>query len=430
MGNYCFILDTVILFNQNAIFYLQGLLGGLLLMMMVYNMFLYLSSRDKSYLYYVLYVLFTFIFIGFIDKVYTEFEVTLSSTLLNLLPVSILIAYVFYILLMKIFVQGNTNLHKLTKYITIIQNTLIVAVPILIFIALFKPSIYNITAQYLSALTIIPVCVIMFLMLKKGNKESRVFVYGSLLLFAGNIFIITGLFIGINEEILMLGVKMGIVSQIFIFSMSLSYRYERLNIEYNQAKQNALKSQIDPHFFYNSLSVLTSLVYKDADKSADYITELARVYRNILSKKTKNLVSLEYELQMLSSYIYLQTIRFENLITFDIDIADDTKTNNYIPPHTLQLLVENAIKHNKCSLDSPLTISIFQNQDRLILKNNLNKKTLLESSSGIGLENIKKRLLPFTSREVIITEDEQNFTVSLPLLDEKLTRSRRNHIKT
>lgn len=189
---------------------------------------------------------------------------------------------------------------------------------------------------------------------------------------------------------------------------------EKLKKENIQSKFEVLKNQIDPHFFFNSLSVLTSLVYKDADLSADYITQLSKIYRYILDISKKSLVKLESELKFIDSYIFLMKIRFADNLNFEIHISDTTKKSVYIPPNTLQLLAENAIKHNKLSDETPLLITITENNENIIISNNLNKRTLIEKSSGIGLENIKLRYELLKNKRIQIQETKDSFTVSLP----------------
>jgi LytS/YehU family sensor histidine kinase len=159
---------------------------------------------------------------------------------------------------------------------------------------------------------------------------------------------------------------------------------------------------------------LSSLVYKDPDKSAEYINQLSKVYRTILDKSEENLVTLENELKLLDSYIFLMKIRFSSNISFTIEISDDGRKNAYIPPNTLQLLVENAIKHNKCSTEKPLVISITENQTCIYIKNNLNRRAFVDESAGIGLENIKKRFALLGVKKIVVSEDENTFIVALP----------------
>ncbi|HKJ42149.1 MAG TPA: histidine kinase [Sunxiuqinia sp.] len=198
---------------------------------------------------------------------------------------------------------------------------------------------------------------------------------------------------------------------------------ERLKKENIQSKFEVLKNQIDPHFFFNSLSVLTSLVYKDANLSAEYITQLSKMYRYILEGKNQSLVSIGDELNFLSSYIFLIKVRYNENICFEIEIAEDLRNKIYLPKNSLQMLVENAIKHNKFGNGEPLIVRIFAGDGYIQVVNNKNRRELIEYSSKIGLENIKKRYELIGNYELLIEETDESFTVKLP----KLTSSEAKH---
>jgi two-component system LytT family sensor kinase len=191
---------------------------------------------------------------------------------------------------------------------------------------------------------------------------------------------------------------------------------ERLMRENIQAKYDALRNQIDPHFFFNSLSVLTNLVYRSADLSADYITQLAKIYRYILDRKFDNLVTVQTELDFLDSYFFLIRIRHQNSITFTMNIDDRIREKGMLPPATLQMLIENAIKHNRFSSNDPLDISIRSENGFLLVENTIRKKITVEISSGIGLENIRKRYALVSGQSIDIAEDKHVFRVKLPVL--------------
>jgi len=195
---------------------------------------------------------------------------------------------------------------------------------------------------------------------------------------------------------------------------------EQLKKENIQSKYEALKNQIDPHFFFNSLSALASLnLKKNHELSAKYIDQLSKMYRYILDKDKKSLVTINEELQFLKSYIFLIKVRHKEFINFNIDIAKDTKENIYIPPNTLQMLAENAIKHNKFSKEEPLIIEIFENDNSIVIRNNLNKRLLIERSSEIGLENIQRRYELLVKKDIIVEEKKNEFIVTIPKLNIK-----------
>lgn len=180
------------------------------------------------------------------------------------------------------------------------------------------------------------------------------------------------------------------------------------------SKYESLKSQLDPHFLFNSLNVLTNLVYADADKSARFIKQLSEVYRYVLEVRNKELVSLEEELGFVKSYLYLQQIRFGDKLRVENKLEGVT---GFIPPLALQILVENAIKHNVISEDDPLTIRLYAENNEVVVQNNLQKKIrITEGSTGIGLDNISKRYEFLSNQRITIQETASDFIVKLPLL--------------
>lgn len=199
-------------------------------------------------------------------------------------------------------------------------------------------------------------------------------------------------------------------------ALQLEVQAERLLKENIQAQYDALRQQIEPHFFFNSLSVLTNLVYKDADLSAQYITQLAKLYRYILERKIENMVPLAAELDFLKSYMFLINIRHQEEIQFGMDLSKATLERSSVPPATLQMLVENAVKHNRFSKHAPLKINLTETMDHIVVTNNLSKREVTASSLGLGLENVKKRYELLGAGNVIVTEDTDRFQVQIPKL--------------
>lgn len=400
---------------SHQIYFLQGIFNGLLLMMLLYNLFLFVSLRDKSYLYYVLYVFFTMISMlqsyGLVDELILS---GVPEILSNLFIISMAISYIFYLALMRVFVGPADEQQILYKSIGILLKILIVATPIMFIAICINTFWYEIVARTISVLFYIPIMVILFKMFKLGNKLARYFVYGSLALFTGIAYILTTVLLGFDPNKHLYGFQLGVIAQVFIFSMGLSFRYEQMKHESIQAKYQALKGQIDPHFFFNSLSVLSSLVYKDPEKSAEYVSQLSKVYRSILDKSNESLVQLGNELNILDSYIFLMKIRFGDNIFFSTNISEKSRINNFIPPNTLQLLVENAIKHNKCTSDEPLNIDVFDDENFIYVKNNINRRNLIDENTGIGLKNIKHRYELLEGKKIVVTENNNTFMVALP----------------
>ncbi len=400
--------------RQKVKILIQGFFYGLLFMMMFYNLFLYISLHDKSYLYYILYVFFTIIFILHDSGYLQEFGVPASSQILKGFYITKLIAYIFYIMLMRCFISPVNNYQQFDKIVASIQYFLIAIAPINLVLIFLNTALFKIISTIM-AYVFVPVFIILLvIMFIKGDKLERYFVFGSILLFSGAGFLLIAILFNTESLTPLYGLQLGIVFQVFLFSIGLSYRYQLISHENVQSKYEVLKTQIDPHFFFNSLSVLTGLVYKDAKLAVKYIAQLSKVYRNVLDKNVESLVTIENELQLLESYIFLIKIRFGENISFNINLSSSSKTNVYIPPNTLQLLIENSIKHNKCSKEEPLLISISENESHIIVKNNLNTRNLNSENAGIGLENIRNRFKLLKGKKIVVNKIRDEFEVILP----------------
>lgn len=181
------------------------------------------------------------------------------------------------------------------------------------------------------------------------------------------------------------------------------------------AKFESLKNQLDPHFLFNSLNVLTSLIGENPNQAEKFTTKLSKVYRYVLEQRNKDLVPIEEELKFAKTYMELLGMRFEDAVKFNIP---DTISNNdlKIVPLSLQLLLENAVKHNVVSTSKPLTISIYQEDNYLIIENNINPKEAIGKSTKVGLQNIADRYGLITPKGVKIENNNKTFKVSLPLL--------------
>ncbi len=193
---------------------------------------------------------------------------------------------------------------------------------------------------------------------------------------------------------------------------------EKYKAENLQAQLQNLKDQLNPHFLFNNLSVLSSLVYIDQDKAVGFINQLSKVYRYLLDNRNCELVTLDSELTFIQSYTYLIQIRFDKNISFDIDIPKE-KRHLMLPPLSLQMLVENAIKHNEISNELPLKITVKMNEEMVEVSNNLQLRTTTEVSSKTGLQNIKDRYKFFTEKEVEVIQNTNSFIVKIPLLSAK-----------
>jgi LytS/YehU family sensor histidine kinase len=188
---------------------------------------------------------------------------------------------------------------------------------------------------------------------------------------------------------------------------------ERLQKENMAARFESLKSQVDPHFLFNSLNALTNLVYEDQDKAAKFIKQLSEVYRYVLDSRDKEIVLLEEEQRFLESYLFLQQIRFGDNLRLTVRLNG---VKSMVAPLVLQMLIENAIKHNIVSEENPLTITLYTDDQYIVVENTLQEKTVLrEESPGIGLENICKRYEFLSDKKVEVIRNTK-FIVKLPVI--------------
>ncbi len=191
---------------------------------------------------------------------------------------------------------------------------------------------------------------------------------------------------------------------------------QKFQTESIKSQFEVLKNQIDPHFLFNSLNTLASVIEENPQVAVHFAEKLSQVYRYILQNKDKELVRLDTELKFVESYIFLLKIRFEQNLIVNFEVKEEFY-NTKIPPLSLQILVENAIKHNIISAGKPLTIEIFVNDlGFLAIKNNLQIKNSVQHSNKIGLENVIKRYQYFTQEAVQIIKNAQLFEVQLPLI--------------
>lgn len=180
------------------------------------------------------------------------------------------------------------------------------------------------------------------------------------------------------------------------------------------AQYQTLNSQVNPHFLFNSLNVLSTLVKKNPEKAEKFIYQLSNVYRNILDVRNEELISVHQELETLKAYLFLIETRFGERIKMDIQI--DAKMDEYLVPLSLQMLVENAVKHNAATIKSPLTIQIYAKDDFWWIKNNRKQMSEPVPGKGMGLENIRQRYQLATGKEIIIQDHEDFYAVGLPII--------------
>lgn len=190
---------------------------------------------------------------------------------------------------------------------------------------------------------------------------------------------------------------------------------EQLERAHLASQLEGLRNQVNPHFLFNSLNTLTYLIPETPDKAVRFVQQLSKVYRYVLESRDERVIPLQTELEFLQSYIFLLRERFgDNL---QVEIGDIPEKNRAIVPLTLQMLFENAIKHNIISTEKPLKIEVFMENDRLIVRNNLQKKNQVMDSTGVGLQNIRDRYRILTEQDIEMIASRQYFTVILPKIE-------------
>ncbi|WP_165929325.1 histidine kinase [Flavobacterium hiemivividum] len=186
------------------------------------------------------------------------------------------------------------------------------------------------------------------------------------------------------------------------------------------AKFESLKNQIDPHFLFNSLNVLSSLIEENPDNAQRFTTSLSKVYRYVLEQKDKELVPVEEELAFAKTYMNLLKMRFEDSLDYELTTTNINPEAKVVPL-SLQLLLENAVKHNVVSAQKPLCIRIYVDNGYLVVQNDYQKKEVLQDRRGVGLQNIISRYAIITNRKVTIAQDEKTFTVKIPILTKQIS---------
>jgi two-component system, LytTR family, sensor kinase len=182
-----------------------------------------------------------------------------------------------------------------------------------------------------------------------------------------------------------------------------------------EAQFEALRNQVNPHFMFNCFNVLSTLVYKDPDVSAKFIAQISNVYRYLLHSQERKVVPLQEELSFIESYLYLLQMRYGDNLIIEKDISSETD-EFYVAPASLQMLVENAIKHNVISKSNPLKIRLYSHNGSIVVANNLQEKQVKEESTHRGLINIQSRYRLLSDQLVKIEKSASEFRVEIPLL--------------
>ena len=205
-----------------------------------------------------------------------------------------------------------------------------------------------------------------------------------------------------------------------LYFLSLVNKQEKLYLQQesleSQLNYQQLKNQISPHFLFNNINVLTSLIEENPKKAVGFSESLSNIYRYFLEQEKEDIIILNKEIDFAKDYLELYQTRFETGLSYAININNVAK-NKYVVSTTLQQVLENVIKHNEISKENAVAITIETENDYLVISNNINPKISEVKSGGNGLENIKKRYAYFSDAKVEIIQNEINFTIKLPLLD-------------
>lgn len=191
---------------------------------------------------------------------------------------------------------------------------------------------------------------------------------------------------------------------------------EKLKRENVTARYESLKNQVNPHFLFNSFNALTNLVYENQDLAAKFIKQLSEVYRYVLDTRDRELVSKDEELKFLESYLFLQKIRFGDNLQISVQLEG---VSTFFPPLVLQMLIENAVKHNIIAAEQPLVIKIYSSDKYIVVENKLQRKKIrTEESAGVGLSNIRLRYEFLSDTKVEVEESSDKFIVRLPVIEQ------------
>lgn len=220
------------------------------------------------------------------------------------------------------------------------------------------------------------------------------------------------------------GILINLVFYMFLHLLQQNYENQHVNMELERIKNDnlgaqyeLLKQQVNPHFLFNSLNTLKAMVETGDEEAIDFIIKLSNFYRFTLESRKLDLIHVQEEMEILNAYLFLQKARFDAGFTFTNDLDEETQ-QTLIPPFTLQLLVENCIKHNVVSLQKPLHIRIYEEGEKIIVENQLQPKVGEINSLGVGLKNIDLRYSHLLQKHIDIIKTDTIFQIKLPLIYE------------
>jgi two-component system, LytTR family, sensor kinase len=216
--------------------------------------------------------------------------------------------------------------------------------------------------------------------------------------------------------IITVGVNLGFFTAYFIRRWKYSIvKTERLEKEKSQVQFDNLKNQLNPHFLFNALTSLNSLIFEDQQLASAFLQQLSKVYRYVLQNKHKNFVLLSTELDFISHYVMLLETRFQGALKINFQVGEEAREKAIVPV-TLQILIENALKHNIVDREKKLTIDVLTIGDYLIVSNNLQVRKTVETSNKQGLDNLRSLYKFLTDKPVVIEPTTDRFFVKIPLI--------------
>jgi sensor histidine kinase YesM len=220
------------------------------------------------------------------------------------------------------------------------------------------------------------------------------------------------------------GILINLVFYMFLHLLQQHYENQHVNMQLEHirndnlgAQYESLKQQVNPHFLFNSLNTLKAMVESGDKEAVDFILKLSNFYRYTLESRKLDLIHVSEEMEILKAYIFLQKARFEDGFAF-ASTLDERTLNTLIPPFTLQLLIENCIKHNVVSLQKPLHIRVYKEGEKIVVENPIQLRTGETNSIGVGLKNINLRYGHLHGKQIDIVSDNNVFQIKLPLIYE------------
>lgn len=428
-----------------------GIYFGIIIVMILYNLFLFFLVKDNNYLFYVIYIFFVGLsqaeILGYTHKFFWPNISWISQRSFYFI---IAFSGITTVLFVKSFLKTRLHVPKYNKLL----NLIIISDIIGILLAINGD--LNTSFRVIDSTAGIGCLIVLFIAFKvkaKGFPPANFFIIAFT-----SFMVAVSTYVAMNNGIIPYSnftpyvMPLGSAIETILLSFALASRINTLKREneekqieiIKQLKQNesyliawqeasilneklkketlsaqyeSLKNQVNPHFLFNSLNVLTELLYQNQDQAALFINELGKVYRYVLDSKNEETITLQKELEFIDAYIFLLKIRFDKKLIIDIDLPHDPYL--LIAPLTFQLLIENAVKHNILSEEAPLMIKIYLEDEYFVVKNNLQTKRLIERSSKLGLKNIKERYSFLTHLPVKETISENFFVIQIPILKKK-----------